>query len=195
MKAASLRQAPRHSRPDNPPRPAYFPHWVSPIDPQAQRAELDALLIRQAAAAAERERQRRERGDELARCQLNCARQHLAACGCFVRRHRSLWWWLCCGCMQLFAVEQRSHAALPGGQPAASNPAPAPLLRLQGASRKPGADSCAPQAGCGRWRQPPSSKPPGAAGPAGSGLRPCCSAIASGGRCWPSCMLLWMPGR
>lgn len=49
---------------------------------QAQRAGLDALLIRQAAAAAGRERQRRERDAELARIQLDCARQHLAACGC-----------------------------------------------------------------------------------------------------------------
>ena len=47
---------------------------------QAQRAELDALLARQAAAAAARERLRQERAEELRCIQLAYARQHMAAC-------------------------------------------------------------------------------------------------------------------
>lgn len=47
---------------------------------QAQRAELVALLLRQQAAAAERERQRLEREEELRRVQLELATHHLAAC-------------------------------------------------------------------------------------------------------------------
>ena len=48
---------------------------------QAQRAEMDALLLRQAATEEERQRQRRERQAELERIQLAFAAQHMAACG------------------------------------------------------------------------------------------------------------------
>lgn len=47
---------------------------------QAQRAELDALLLRQRTAEAQRQRQRAERQAELARMQLELATQHMAAC-------------------------------------------------------------------------------------------------------------------
>ena len=48
--------------------------------PQAQRAQLAALLLRQQAAAAERQRHRVEREGELRRVQLELATHHMAAC-------------------------------------------------------------------------------------------------------------------
>lgn len=70
------------------PRAANSTAWclLNSLSPQIQRGELDALLIRQAAAAAERERLRLEREAQLQDIQLEFATQHMAACelGCLV---------------------------------------------------------------------------------------------------------------
>ena len=58
-------------------------------DTQVQRAQLDALLLRQRAAEAERERHRAERDAQLAALEAALARQHMAARESVVHRCRA----------------------------------------------------------------------------------------------------------
>lgn len=132
---------------------------------QASRPKLDSLLLRQAAAAEQRERLRLEHEAELRRVQLLYAQHHLAACEC---------------------VSLRCAAVFHQCPECATNRLACPPI-MQGASSEDGGSSWSALAACVRWRLPCASRPPGVERRLEAIPQRCCSARGSSGSCWLSC--------